>query len=817
MSYQPSHAVAAAAAHVSSAPARTQSGFRPTRLAAAIHLALLVGLGAAAWQPAAQAQAAGNPARQASAARAYDIPAGPLDIALARFVTESGVPLAAAPELVRGRQSAGLRGTFDTQAALDGLLAGTGLTAVAGNGGAYVLRQAPATPAATGAAAASPSARSGEAAPQTLGTVTVTATGYEQSVAEAPASVTVLTREEIARKPYANLQDALTDVEGVSVVGASANKQDINIRGMPGKYTLILVDGVRQGTRELLNREELGMVQGAQIPPLAAIERIEVIRGPMSSLYGSDALGGVINIITRKVPEKWTGNIDLGTVLQQHSRLGNSRQADFYLAGPIKEDKVGLQIYGKANGRTEADVQDGSYGIRDRGVTAKLNIKPTSDQDITLEAGQDEYFRYATTGKSLDDSTDDYRLNMRDTHFRATHEGRWGWGNTTVSLQHEIGTSHNTIGGDDTTSYPDTRLSTTVLDAKAVVPLSSHILTLGGQFLQEKLSGTDNEAASGAKMNTVSRLSEHSWALFGEDEWALTDRLSFTGGLRMDHHEFYGQHWSPRGYLVYQVSPGWTVKGGVARGFRAPELRQVAPDYYQATGGAVGAPRGTIAGNPDLKPETSTNTELGLHYTDPDGTAGGITFFHNDFHDKIYSQCISGCSGSAGATYAWGNIGRATLKGVETSLTLPVTDALKFSANYTYTASKRKSDDETAFDGTSLKGKPLDRTPRHSLNLRADWEPAEKWALYAAAHVQSEQYWANYRNASTTTRRRAGATTYDLGASYVVNKNVTMRLSVLNVTDKRVPVDYRARTDGLDGNWLVDDGRRLWLSTSISF
>ncbi|KAG1321010.1 hypothetical protein G6F63_013983 [Rhizopus arrhizus] len=181
------------------------------------------------------------------------------------------------------------------------------------------------------------------------------------------------------------------------------------------------------------------------------------------------------------------------------------------------------------------------------------------------------------------------------------------------------------------------------------------------------------------------------------------------------------------------------------------------------------------------------------------------------------AQCVTGCAGSAGATYEWGNIGRATLRGVETSLTLPLSRTVTLTGNYTYTQSKRKSDDEVAYDGTSLQGQPLDRTPRHVLNLRADWRATDALSLYTSANVQSEQYWANYRNVSTTTRRRPGATTFDLGGSYELNKHVTFRLAVMNLTDKRVPVDYRTRTTGLDGNWQVDEGRRLWLNTSVSF
>ncbi|VCU72464.1 Colicin I receptor precursor [Pigmentiphaga humi] len=670
------------------------------------------------------------------------------------------------------------------------------------------------------AALAAPALHAQAATPeaQRLAPVVVTAGGYEQDIKEAPASISIITREELAKQPFNSVQDAVRYLEGVSVVGASANKQDISIRGMPGKYTLILVDGKRQGTREMLNREELGMVQASQIPPLSAIERIEVVRGPMSSLYGSDAIGGVINIITRKVPDAWHGSLDLDATLQQHSDLGNSRGAGFYLAGPIKDEMLGLQIYGKSSDRSEAQVVDGAYRTRDQSLTAKLSLKPTANQDIEFEAGQQSFKRSGTAGKTVAAGGAPLDLETERTHVALSHTGRWDFGTSNLSLYQEVGKADNTASGVATTSYPNTKLTNTVLDGKLAMPFSRQMVTLGGQFMQSRLEGTNKEAADASGgLNTVSELKSTSWALFGEDEFSVTDKLTLTGGLRLDHHSSYGAHWSPRGYAIYKLSDTLTLRGGVARSFRAPELRQISADYIQATGGATGAPRGTIAGNPDLKPETSTNTELGIRYDAPSGLAAAFTLFRNDFKNKIFSQCVSGCSGSSGAVYEWANIGEVTLQGVETSLTWPLARNLRLVGNYTYTDSERKSDDELAFDGTSLKGKPLDRTPRHVLNLKTEWQPMEKLMVFAGMNVQSEQYWANFRNGSTTTRRRPGATTYDLGASYVVNKNMTVRLSMLNITDKRVPVDYRARTAGLDGNWMVDEGRRLWLSTSISF
>ncbi|MCA2417974.1 TonB-dependent receptor plug domain-containing protein, partial [Vibrio chemaguriensis] len=144
-------------------------------------------------------------------------------------------------------------------------------------------------------------------------TVVVTASSYEQSQADAPASISVISREELDSRYYRDVTDALKSVPGVVVTGGG-DTTDISIRGMGSKYTLILVDGKRQSTRETRpNSDGPGIEQG-WLPPLQAIERIEVIRGTMLTLYGSDAIGGVINVITRKDAFEWTGNVQLGTV-----------------------------------------------------------------------------------------------------------------------------------------------------------------------------------------------------------------------------------------------------------------------------------------------------------------------------------------------------------------------------------------------------------------------------------------------------------------------------------------------------------------------
>lgn len=151
-----------------------------------------------------------------------------------------------------------------------------------------------------------------------LDKIVVTASGFEQDIKKAAASISVLTQEEINKKAYRDVTDALKDVPGVVVTGGGSSS-DISIRGMGSAYTVIMVDGKKVNTRSVRpNSDNSGIEQG-WLPNIGAIERIEVIRGPMSGLYGSDAMGGVINIITKKNTTEWTGSIKLDTTLQENS------------------------------------------------------------------------------------------------------------------------------------------------------------------------------------------------------------------------------------------------------------------------------------------------------------------------------------------------------------------------------------------------------------------------------------------------------------------------------------------------------------------
>ncbi|MXQ13081.1 TonB-dependent receptor domain-containing protein [Microvirga makkahensis] len=654
--------------------------------------------------------------------------------------------------------------------------------------------------------------------------IVVTAAGFEQSVKDAPASISVITREELEKGAFRDLTDALREVQGVTVTGV-ANEKDIFIRGLPGSYTLILVDGKRQNTRDSRTNGNAGFEQSF-IPPIAAIDRIEVVRGPMSSLYGSDAMGGVINIITRKVSDTWSGTVTTEGTLQQHDAFGHSAQGTFYTSGPLIHRMLGLQLWGRGFGRNEDELLSGITGAREGNLAGRLTFTPNEDHDILLESGYTRIRRNASKWGTLDGSDDDtYNLNDRK-YWSLSHEGRWGPTTSYFSILQEWAERRSYTENPQTSAFDKNSRSpeirNTVVDGKFTTPFEffgTHTLVTGGQWFNAML--TDQNP--GRRSDIQEKFEIDQWALFAEDEWRLTDTFSITNGLRMDHHEIYGAHYSPRSYAVWHATENLTVKGGVSTGFRAPEIRQIAPGYAYTTGGGGCSygPSGTcgvILANPDLQAETSTSYEIGAVWDNLSGFTASATYFHTDFKDKISNALVLD---DAGNPVRWSedpnyrlwysyNIDDAVIQGVELATTWRATDTLSFRGSYTFTDSEQRTGDYAGF--------PLARTPRHMANARVDWiTPVAGLATWAAVNYHGSEIVGGARIGTNgtpviingMTGRKYGAyATMDVGLSYDLTEQLTLNAAIYNVFDKEVePTDYNT----------VVEGRRLWVSMSATF
>lgn len=651
--------------------------------------------------------------------------------------------------------------------------------------------QAPERPAQAQAQAKPPAKPStkpqAKAAPEaTLGEVVVTATGFAQAQAEAPASVTVVGRRQIEGQRYRDVTDALQDVPGLTVEGGAAGKLEstqIYMRGLGEDYITFLVDGKPLGASTQAYYNGFGSAtQVTWLPPASAIERVEVIRGPMSSLYGSNAMGGVINIITKKVASHWSGSATVDGVLHQNGDAGRENQQRFYASGPLGE-RLGLTVYGSRFHRSEDVIQSGYAGKQRKDLTAKLAWQLDSRQSLGLEAsrGLSDNRRTARSGNG-----DSSMQNQRN-YFALTHDINWGQSarTNTYLTREEVKITNN----GSRSAY-----SATFFNNKTVLPLGRHMLSFGGEFKRE-VTQHDARRFPGSRLTDLSRWQA---ALFAEDEYFLTERLSAIGGLRFDRNQHYGNKVIPRLYGVYRLSPQWIVKGGVSGGYKAPTLKQADDNIVEI------AARGAAwdMGNKNLQPETSTNFEIALDWQGEQGRRAGLALYRTRYKDKIGRTTI--CTSPAnrpnchynGETRArinqYVNIDSADLTGLEASLAYPLGPA-RLSASYTFTDSQIKRG--------ANRGKPLNNLPRHMLNLGADWPLAPGLHLWSKARYKS-------KSIETGSSQIPAYTLVDVGLGWQLGKTWRLAGGLYNLFDKQI-------TTADFGKTL--DGRRLYLSLTADF
>ena len=700
--------------------------------------------------------------------------------------------------------------------------------------------------------------------PAQLGSTVVSASGFEQKITDAPASISVVSNADLQKKRYSNLAQALDDVEGIDIKQGTGKTGGLNIsmRGMPSDYTLILIDGRRQNPAGNVTPNGFNETSTSFMPPMSAIERIEVIRGPMSTLYGSDAMGGVINIITKKVGTEWTGSITADYTYQEERDFGDTGGTSFYTSGPLVDGLLGLNVRGSFFDRQESDLTYGSgINVSKRGPSpveaqnfnlgARLNLTPHDDHDFSLdfEKGRQRYNNDECQLGTLDGQNENCtgpsnkalgytnEQKFERTQYALTHTGRFELGtldsaityNTTETLGRTI--PGNSIGKAPNASFPsiiagDNRTLKSkdlILDTKFVAPITdNNMTTVGAQYIDSKLE--DGIATDTFKQESA--------AVFAENEWHIIDDLALTLGGRYDRHQAFGGHFSPRAYLVWNTTDNWTLKGGVSKGYKTPDLN----DLHNGVNGATKQGQTITIGNPNLKPEKSTSTELAAYFDSLNGFNANVTLFHNKFKDKISNgDPISSplCStNSKGECSQKINVDDAVTKGVELAAQWYFTDDWSIKGNYTYTDSKQKSGDN--------KGSQLTNTPRHLANASLNWEANDRLNLWLNTEYRGKRsrFTSKYANLDATEKsiyttlgsKTKAYTLFHLGGSYQATDALAFNATIYNLLNKDFVKGKSYLTDkgdiaygtdythsGKSTTGSIEEGRRLWMSATYQF
>lgn len=648
--------------------------------------------------------------------------------------------------------------------------------------------------------------------------IVVTATGYELNIQNAPATISVITADEIKQRSYTDITDALVNVPGVHVQGGGV-EQSVMLRGMSADYTLFLIDG-----RRMQDNQAFGLNGGQAgtpinfLPPLESIKRIEVIRGPASSLYGSDAIGGVINIITKKVMNDFGGSF---TTEYIKSGPGNDVTNDGVNASlalniPLVRDRLSLQLTGGLRYQDEADFVGGGDSaaadpeFKRRNIGAKLSFRLDDANSFTVGGGHTIQERTHTPGKSLAaDATASYSKSLRDNYF-FTHEGNYGRLIWTSYINYDASTNPSRVNA---TTGNGISFDTLVANTQASLALSRHTIVAGANYFHEKLKdgATNGLNLPGFVVPTdVITMDRKQYAGFIEDNWEIIDDLSILLSGRYDHSDSFGGRFSPKAYAVFNATENFTVKGGVTSGYKVPSLRMAATDFGSTSMGGV------IIGNPDLKPEKTTNYEAGVSYVNRDaGVSSSLTAYKSDFKDKLLRtgrvcaqnvECVYG-----GVTYpahqygytTYVNVDTATLKGVEWTVDWKIIDTLRYRHSYTYSQTKQTSGNNA--------GKPLNDIPEHMFNASLDWDVTDALKMWGQLNYRGKTSGrtTNSSGSATNDFRYPPYTFYNLGLVIEAKKNVRVNLGVYNLTNKTVTPE--------DGFAYVLDGRRFSASLGVSF
>ncbi|KAK0351398.1 hypothetical protein LTR94_025115, partial [Friedmanniomyces endolithicus] len=371
--------------------------------------------------------------------------------------------------------------------------------------------------------------------------VVVTASGSAVDIRNAPASVSVITREDIERQPVQNLGELLGRLPGVNGgIGSEGEMSKITIRGLPDNYTLVLVDGRRVGnSRDISYRPDLGRQDLNWISP-DMIERIEVVRGPMSSLYGSDAMGGVINIITRKIAPTWRGSANTSYTWSEDSERGDAYQLGVNVAGPLTEN-LGLRL-GATYARTNPDEvnisgANGTGGVVNKSLNGVLNWAPVENHNFSFEAnyGVEEPLApklLVPNRNGVLTPQGAFGSETERTNFRASHGGEWSFGKTRLDVYRNA--FENKAMGEE---GGNGEFSEWIVDGLWNFEKNfiwQHKFAIGAQYRQEELTNTDTIGNIPIDFDgtviTGATLKGDTAAIFAEDQITLRENLLLTLG-----------------------------------------------------------------------------------------------------------------------------------------------------------------------------------------------------------------------------------------------------------------------------------------------
>lgn len=563
-----------------------------------------------------------------------------------------------------------------------------------------------------------------------LDQVVITGTGTHHRLKDSPVPIDVISQRDLQNANPADFQDALVKLVPSINFHTTSMGTTLYMNGLPDKYLLVLVNGKK------VAGDISGSIDYNRIN-IASIKRIEVLKGASSALYGSDAIAGVINIITDD--NKSLVNVSSNTRVSSHDRITEAVNADVNVG---KFSSHTTYSYQQSGGWKLSPYEEDKKG--NLVETTKQSVFKNHSHSISQTFGFDFSRRLSAevNGQLYDNAndrpTDGYNYN--NIHKSYTYGGtlRYLLGQKASYLEASTNTTNYRSYYDYTTDYSGNKLGDRVNSKEQTYTNSNlkgvfkthqnNTLITGLDYVYEGLQPTVTSALLNDKAQSV-----NTFALYAQDEWRMIKSLSLVAGFRYSYNEKFKSNFTPKLSLMYQYE-GLNVRGSYASAFRSPTLQQM----Y-----AISNSRNKITvGDPNLDPETSNFYNLNVEYNHHIFSAS-VSAYWNEIKDKIDTEKVDltedDIANGIVERNRYMNVEEARIKGFDVGLSVRPGAGLTFGANYVFSDGKNKTENIR-----------LERSVRHSANVNGNWRKA--WNKYSLSvnvngRYQGTRYSESYGNA----------------------------------------------------------------------
>lgn len=570
--------------------------------------------------------------------------------------------------------------------------------------------------------------------------IIVSANRFQQPVSSVLAPVTVVTREEIDKWQSNSVVDILRRLPGVDVTqsGGLGQNSTVRVRGTEAKHLLVLIDGVRLNNAGITGEPDLNQF------PVALVQRVEFIRGPRSAVYGSDAIGGVLNIIT--IRDDIGSNITAG--IGSHGYQNYTGTTQQQIGENTRVTAAAAYTYSKGyKVRENLPYSSGDFGFMNK--TYWLDVHHKLDDRFAVYGrayGFDNRSKYLTPNQSsreLENRTYDAGVTFNQDDYSSQ---------LIMSFSHVKDYNFENRYG----RYGD---GATLDNSKQYSAQWGNNYRVGYGSINAGIDYQKQEMEPGTAMIADSKsISDTGLYLTGQQE---IDKVILEAAVRSDHHSEFNWHTTWQTSAGWEFVDGYRVIGSYATGFKAPTLGQL---YANTT-----FDWGTIVGNKDLKPEESEQWELGL-----EGNTGPLSWqltgYHNDIKNLIDYEM--------GSPNTYINRSKAKIKGVEWVGEFD-TWIFHHQMTYQYLDAKDKETD-----------KRLARRAQQQVKYQLDWTVAD------VDMGLTYQYIGKRYDDAANKQKLGGASIFDITAAYPITDHLTIRGKVANLFDKDYETAYGYRTAG---------------------